>query len=147
MTDPINSLPSILAPTPFTPGQATSNSGGVTSGSNQMGKDTFLKLLVAQLKYQDPTNPTDSAQFMAQTAQFTTVEKLEEVAKLNTQLLAAQKVLGASSMLGRTVSYVDATGNEVTGVVGSARMEADGTVLKVGSTDVPLASVREVRAS
>ncbi len=147
MADPISNLPSILGPTPYIPGQATGNTGGSVGRSEQMGKDTFLKLLVAQLKYQDPTNPTDSAQFMAQTAQFTTVEKLEEVAKLNTELLAAQRVLGASSMLGRTVTYTDATGNDVSGVVGSARMTADGTVLKVGATEVPLSSVREVRSA
>lgn len=147
MADPISNLPSILGPTPFTPGKATPNTGGSVSNPDAMGKDTFLKLLVAQLKYQDPTKPTDSSQFMAQTAQFTTVEKLEEVAKLNTELLAAQRVLGASSMLGRTVSYTDAAGNDVSGVVGSARMTADGTVLKVGTAEVPLSSVREVRAA
>ena len=35
---------------------------------DQMGKDTFLRLLVAQMRYQDPSNPVDSSQMMAQTA-------------------------------------------------------------------------------
>ena len=43
-------------------------------------KDIFLKLLVAQMKYQDPANPASSSEFMAQTATFTQVEKLEEIA-------------------------------------------------------------------
>ena len=43
-------------------------------------KDMFLQLLVAQMRYQDPTNPTDSSQFLAQSAQFTALEKMEAVA-------------------------------------------------------------------
>ena len=53
------------------------NKTKVDAGSKSVGdQDTFLKLLVAQLKYQDPSNPADSTQFLAQTAQFTQVEKL-----------------------------------------------------------------------
>ncbi len=147
MTDPISALPNVLGPTPIVAGQATANSGGSITRNDQMGKDTFLKLLVAQLKYQDPTNPTDSSQFMAQTAQFTAVEKLEEMARLNTELLAAQRVMGASTMLGRTVSYLSATGDEVHGVVTSARLEGDKTMLRVGQDDVALTAVREVRTA
>ena len=54
-------------------------------------KDTFLKLLVAQLKYQDPTNPTDATQFMSQTAQFTMVEKLDALSTLDQQVLDASR--------------------------------------------------------
>ena len=60
--------------------------------SDQMGKDTFLKLLVAQLRYQDPSNPASSSEFMAQTATFTQVEKLEEIAAQNDQLLTLQQL-------------------------------------------------------
>src|SRR4051812_11408383 len=83
---------------------------------NALGKDAFLKLLVAQLKYQDPSKPVDSAQFMAQTAQFSMVEKLDEMSTNGQALLSAQLMLGASNLVGRTVSYVDAGGMEATGV-------------------------------
>ena len=49
----------------------TGTSSSTPAPSQDFDKDTFLKLLVAQLKYQDPTNPTDATQFMSQTAQFT----------------------------------------------------------------------------
>lgn len=115
--------------------------------SGQLDKDTFLKLLVAQLKYQDPTNPAEGTEFLAQTAQFTTVERLDEVAKQNGDLLAAQLMVGASSLVGRTVTYADAgTGTEVTGVVASARFGAGGPTLRTGDLDVPLGSVTEVRS-
>ena len=64
------------------PELTTAPTGGATSQTapQTAGKDMFLKLLVAQLKYQNPMEPVDSSQFMAQTAQFTMVEKLEAMA-------------------------------------------------------------------
>jgi flagellar basal-body rod modification protein FlgD len=105
-------------------------------------KDTFLKLLVAQLKYQDPSNPADSTQFLAQTAQFTQVEKLGQIATM----MQAQQLIGASNLVGRTVTYQDADGASQTGVVTSAKLNGDsGPTLKVGNTDVQLSKVTEVQ--
>jgi flagellar basal-body rod modification protein FlgD len=58
--------------TPTTPTSATEKTTDKPGG--EMGKDAFLQLLVAQLKYQDPSTPADSREFLAQTAQFTMVE-------------------------------------------------------------------------
>jgi flagellar basal-body rod modification protein FlgD len=106
--------------------------------NDSFGKDAFLKLLVAQLKYQDPLNPTDGSEFMAQTAQLQMVEKLEELSKQNAELLASQRTLAGSTLIGRTVAYPGPDGMDVTGTV-------DGPVLRVGADDVPLGSVKEVR--
>jgi nucleoside 2-deoxyribosyltransferase len=57
--------------------------------TDQMGQDTFLKLLVAQLRYQDPMNPADGTAFLAQTAQFSTVEKLTQIAAQNEAAIRA----------------------------------------------------------
>ena len=121
--------------------------GTPAAPKEQFGQDTFLKLLVAQLRYQDPTSPMDGSQFLAQTAQFTSVEKLAEVAKLETQMLAAQRVMQASTLIGRHVTYAGPQGADVTGVVTAARLGPDGPVLRVGSDDVPVAQVKEVRSS
>jgi flagellar basal-body rod modification protein FlgD len=125
---------------------AASTAPGKTS-NDQLGKDDFLKLLVAQLKYQDPDKPADPTEFMSQTAQFTQVEKLTALADTQSSLLTAQNFLSASALVGRTVSYNGPDNTDVSGVVTSARFSADGPVLRVGDADVPLTSVLEVRST
>ena len=123
---------------------ATSTSA---SASSQLDQDTFLKLMVAQLRNQDPMNPTDSSQFLAQTAQFTSLEKLEQVADQSAQALAAQMAFGATSMVGRTVTYSDATGDETTGTVSSVRFGVSGPVLEIDGADVTLDRIVSLDAS
>jgi flagellar basal-body rod modification protein FlgD len=109
-----------------------------------MGKDTFLKLLVAQLKYQNPMEPVDSSQFMAQTAQFTMVEKLEAMAAQTDALVAGEASQRAAGLLGRQVTYLDDQGAAQTGVVTGTRFGSDGPVLLLGTTEISLSGVREV---
>src|SRR4051794_31376940 len=87
------------------PKQATNAPSADTSGSNSLNENTFLTLLVAQLKYQDPMNPADSTQFLTQTAQFTEVETLQRMEKEQATAQAASQVLAASAMIGRPVTY------------------------------------------
>jgi len=112
---------------------------------NNLGQDAFLKLLVAQLKNQDPMNPVQGADFIAQTATFTQVEKLTEMARQNDQMILAQKINQASSLVSHAVSYVDSAGKEAAGVVDSVTMGAAGPVLSIAGKPVPLSSVTEVR--
>lgn len=112
-----------------------------TAATDQMNKDMFLRLMVAQLKNQDPMNPTDSSEFLAQTAQFTSLEKLAAVAEQSAQALAAQMAFGASGLVGRTVTYTGPNGAEVTGTVGSVRFTPTGPVLGIGPAEVALGSV------
>src|ERR1700759_4775701 len=123
----------------------TSSSSTNSGASKDLGdQDTFLKLLVAQLKYQDPSNPADSTQFLAQTAQFTQVQKLGQIA----DMIKGQQLIGASSLVGRTVTYQDANGAEMNGVVSSVKLNGDSEpTLMVGNTDVQLSKVTEVQNS
>jgi flagellar basal-body rod modification protein FlgD len=132
--------------TPATTSSTGSTSGSGTTGtsSTDVNNDMFLKLMVAQLKNQDPMNPTDSSQFLAQTAQFTSLEKLDSVAQQTGQALTAQMAFGASSLVGRSVTYSDADGVETAGKVDSVRFTSTGPVLGVGGAEVALASVVKV---
>ena len=113
---------------------------------DQMGKDTFLKLLVAQMRYQDPANPANSTEFMAQTASFTQVEKLEQLATQSASLLALQRSTSAGALVGRTVTYTDPTGATTTGTVSSVRLATDQAeaVATVGGVAVPMGRITKV---
>src|SRR3712207_95436 len=106
------------------PTGATYSATTTVDRGDQMGKDTFLKLLVAQMKYQDPSNPADTNQLMSQTATFTQVEKLTELAKQNSSILALQRSSSAGAMVGQTVTYTDETGASKTGDRKSTRLNS-----------------------
>jgi flagellar basal-body rod modification protein FlgD len=143
---PGSSSPPATTPTiPATPGTGPTPDPTARS-RNSVDKDLFLKLLVAQLKFQDPTRPTDTSQFLSQTAQFTMVEKMEEAAKQQQELITAQLMTSATGMLGKTVTYTGPDGTEATGVVTATTIGSD-PHLKVGNTDVALSSVKEVKNS
>ncbi|MEU2348232.1 flagellar hook capping FlgD N-terminal domain-containing protein [Modestobacter sp. NPDC049651] len=140
MTDPISfNLPA----------GATYGSSPTADRPDQMGKDTFLKLLVAQMKYQDPSNPADSSQMMSQTAVFSQVEKLETLAKQNASLLAMQQSQSAVALVGQTVSYTQTDGTTKSGVVQAVKLSSsDGTIQTViGGVDVDMARITLVGSS
>ena len=127
-------LSSLIAPAP-------------TSATGGPDKEMFLQLLVAQLKYQDPSNPADTSQFMAQSAQFTALEKMQDVADQTKLLLGAQMAFGASSLVGKQVAYTLPDGSSGTGLVGGVTFDATGPSLDVGGTPVPLVNVTSVTAT
>lgn len=138
MTTPISAP---LAPTPIS---SIGAAAAAAAPKDQLGKDTFLKLLVAQMKYQNPMQPTDGSAMLAQTAQFSVVEKLDQVSKQNAELLAVTELLSATQLVGKQVAWTDPEGAAHTGVVSSTRLSATGPVLRVGDKDVPLAQLQEV---
>lgn len=110
-----------------------------------LDKDSFLKLLVAQLKYQSPDSPADSSQMMNQSAQFSILEALQNMAKDQSALLTASQSVEATSMLGQKIIAVPTTGDQdITGVVTGVKLGTDGPILKIGDMEVPLKSVKEV---
>jgi flagellar basal-body rod modification protein FlgD len=104
-----------------------------------MGKDDFLKLLVGQLKNQDPQNPQGSDQFMGQMAQFSMVEQLTNLAATMTK---SQTV----GLLGHTVSYIGPDKTKVTGTVESVNTSgATATITVDGKAGIDPTKVTEVR--
>jgi flagellar basal-body rod modification protein FlgD len=110
-----------MAITPINNSSAASQSTG-TASSVKATKDDFLKLLVTQMKYQDPMNPMDNAQMTSQIAQLNTVEGINQlnttVSNLQASLMATQS-MQAASLIGKTIL---ADGNSTSLLNGSANL-------------------------
>ena len=120
------------------PSSTTSQPGQLTD------KNTFLKLLVAQLKYQDPMNPADSTQMLAQSAQFAMVEQLDNIASQSADQLSATKTLLAGGLIGAQVTMGSSSGADVSGIVTGMRLTADGPLLKVDGQELNLSQLKGV---
>lgn len=112
--------------------------------NDQLGKDAFLQLLVAQLRYQDPLSPAKPQEFMSQTAQFSTVERLEELTDLISASNRAGALAAGGDLVGRTVSWYGADNKVQSGAVTAALNSADGVSLIVGTQQIPLDGVIRV---
>ena len=86
---------------------ATVAAPGAQPGGPTLGKQDFLKLLITQLRNQDPLNPLDQNQFLSQTAQFTSLENLQNIStqlsEMNT-LAQGQALTQGASLLGKTAT-------------------------------------------
>ena len=138
MTTPVSAVGGV---DPFA--SAASSATPKDATADKLGSDAFLQLLVAQLKYQDPTNPADSTQFLAQTAQFQMVEKLEQLTKMTTEMNRIQHTVEATALLGKQVTYT-VDGEEKTGVVTSTHLYSNGPTVRVGGKDVALEAVQQI---
>jgi flagellar basal-body rod modification protein FlgD len=72
-----------------------------------LGKDDFLKILITQLSYQDPTSPMEDKQFIAQMAQFSTLEQMTGMAKDFSKLTSMLMGNEATSALGKGVEIME----------------------------------------
>jgi len=132
-----------------TQGTAYTPASSTVDRPDQMGKDVFMKLLVAQMRYQDPSNPVDSSQMMSQTATFSQVEKLEQLVNQNASMLALQESATAGALVGRTATYTDTTGASKTGVVTSVRLASRDSeaVAVIDGIKVPVGRLTEIAVS
>ena len=112
-----------------TSGSTTSTS---TSSAASVDYDTFLTLLVAQLKNQDPTDPMDPAQYMAQLASFSNVEQNIQVNNKLERLIQTSYLQQAGSIVGRTLTTAD---GDLSGTITEVRVLDDGLVAVLDTGD------------
>lgn len=82
------------------------------TGDSSLGKDAFLKILIAQLQNQDPTNPMDDRDFIAQMAQFSSLEQMQNIAKAIEGLVESQnetQLMSYTSFVGKEVKWHEIT--------------------------------------
>ncbi len=119
----------------------TANSYG-SRNTGELGKNEFLNLLITQLRYQDPLKPVDDKEFIAQIAQFSALEQMQNV---NASLMQSR----AFSLLNKhvTASYFDESTGEarpMEGFVNSVKMGGGKVYVVVNGVDIPLDKVLEV---
>ena len=121
-----------------TSASATSTTTATTKKDTSLGKDDFLKMLVTQLKNQDPLKPMDDTAFIAQMAQFSSLEQMQN---MNSATLSTQ----ANGMIGRNVTWTDADNVSQTGKVKAVTYTTGNPpALLVGDVNVAVAKVTQV---
>lgn len=109
---------------------AISSSAATNLQANSLGMEDFLKILLTQLTYQDPLKPLDNQQFMAQMAQFTSLEQTQQLnSKLET-LITNQAALQSVGLIGRTVD-ITVSGSTLTGTVSALSLSGDSPLITV----------------
>jgi flagellar basal-body rod modification protein FlgD len=111
--------------------------------SGVLGKDDFLELLTAQLRYQNPLNPMEDAEFIGQMAQFTSVEQLSNVAAAMERLSFSSQMTESVALIGRTVTW-EKDGQPASGVVSAVSVDDGAIHLTVGADVIEPAQVQRV---
>jgi len=117
---------------------------GQQKANDEIDKEAFLKLLVAQLRNQDPTSPMDSSQLMQQSTQLTTMEKLVELSDLSRESFALQMRMASASLVGQQVTWFDEDGAQQVGVVDSVTYAGEVPTVSIGDAHLPLDAVASV---
>lgn len=135
MTAPIS--PAGSSPIPLGDSSTSTSETPANGTASLLQPDTFLDLLVDQLKYQNPLNPTSSSTFMSQVAELSQVEQLQTVS-------SATQMGEAASLIGLPVTGDGATGVPVTGTVTGVTTTTDGPSLDVDGESVGLSEVQQI---
>ncbi|SEK92919.1 flagellar basal-body rod modification protein FlgD [Roseateles sp. YR242] len=112
---------------------AVSSTATTTLQANGLGMEDFLKILLTQLTFQDPLKPMDNQEFMAQMAQFTSLEQTQQLNTKLDALLSTQGALQSVGLIGRTVDVTTESGT-VTGTVASLSLAGDSPLISVRTT-------------
>ena len=116
-----------------------------TPAGGVLGKEEFLNLLVTQLTYQDPMNPMDSTQSIAQLAQFSALEQMQNV---NTQIETLRQASGLTDAMflqGQYIEAMSSDGSTYTGMVEGAGWGTNGLILTIGGVAVPMANIVDLK--
>ncbi len=135
--NPLNSL--------FSTGNAASSGSSTSSsssanGSGSLGESDFLNLLITQLKNQDPLDPMKDTDFIAQLANFSSLQQMTGINTNISNMLAQQNYANAAGMIGKQITTADNN----SGVVSKVGIEQGTVYLYVGSNKYTLSDITSV---
>lgn len=119
------------------------------TGSSSLGKDDFLKILMAQLQNQDPMKPMEDKEFIAQMAQFSTLEQTTNMTKMLEKFINSQtqsdSILKYSEMIGKKVEWEANGQKSSSGIVKSIKQNETGIQLILeDGTEISSTSVKKI---
>ncbi|MFD2333195.1 flagellar hook assembly protein FlgD [Cohnella sp. GCM10020058] len=125
---------------------STFNKTEATGASSELGKDQFMKILLTQLQNQDPMEPMQDKDFIAQMATFSS---LEQTMNMATELHSlSQSAALASSLIGKQVEWLGSTTNGATvtksGIVDSIKMKNGDQFAVIGQDEVAISDLTSV---
>src|SRR5919199_529274 len=117
------SATSSTANTVVVPSTTPTTTGATGVPGSKLGKQDFLKLLMAQLQNQDPLKPMDDSQMIAQMAQFSALESTQNLTGVIQQSSNMQTVIQAGALIGKYIQAVDGDGTTISGAVSGVTFE------------------------
>jgi flagellar basal-body rod modification protein FlgD len=136
---------------PATNATAATTPTATTDKSKSLGKQDFLKLLMAQLQNQDPMKPMDDTQMIAQMAQFSALEATQQLNSTIQNSNNVQTIAQAGALIGKYIQADQADGTSTTGAVTGVNFTStDGVVsptVLVNGTDVDYSTIRQVSST
>lgn len=128
-------------------GAAASQQTGALANS-AISQEEFIKLFLAQLNYQDPMEPVNNSEFLAQLAQFSALEQSRQINDNIVSLVTMESSTQALTLLGKTVEVTATTGTNFTGTVQAISYVSNGpqmTVLKADGSFVDKISLNQIK--
>jgi flagellar basal-body rod modification protein FlgD len=130
------------------PSTAISTIGATTAAAkNTLTTQDFLQLLSTELQNQDPLQPMDDTAYLAQMAQFTSLQQVSTLSTTMSQMSSNQQNLAASSYLGQMVTMNTGNNSTVSGLVTGVDLSGTTPNLQVNGTSYPLTSLLSVSSA
>lgn len=143
----IPSQSSAGAATGTTSGNSTGSSGAASDADGALmglGKSDFMKLLVAQLRNQDPFKPMEDKEFITQIAQLNSLEQISALNEKMVSFINLEAMGQASALIGKAVEAGPDGPDAIKGVVQEVRIEQGKLVLMVGDHKLSLTDIRKI---
>ena len=135
----------------FTAKQAAGQFGNSTDSYNELDIDSFLKLLISELQNQDPLDPMENSEMVAQIGQIREIGATDQLTQTLTNLSASQELVTASGLIGRQVNGLGDDFSPIDGVVDRITVETSeennsrSVKVHVGEKTMDIKNIREIQ--
>ncbi len=115
------------------------------AGTGSLGKDDFMKLLVAQLANQDPLDPMEDKEFISQMANFSSLEQMTNLNTTMTNFAGGQMLSQYAPLVGKNVEGIDTNGEFLSGTVDSIKFVEGKVYATIDETSVPVEYINTIK--